>query len=471
MIRTLTHAIVFLAIQALLFHASVHADEPWKQAKLKNVPQSYGTVSASGEGVTQVGQFTDKAITYQVLEEKDKFVRITDGKNSGWCFKISLERVASPAPDTPANIPSGPEEPDWFKSGTAPPKLTDPYQGIKVFLKDTAIAKIGNQVIDRSKIPFPSQVGDVNGEWLWVGRGWVRKSDVRTLQEAFDFYVDEVRNNPKSAEAWYARAICWLEKGELNNAIKDLDEAIRLDPKKATNYIGRGVARGALKDYTGEIADYDEALRLNPKSAFAYINRGIAKHELKDYTGAITDYDEAIRLDPKYANAYIKRGVAKRARKDYSGAIRDYDEALRLDPKDAGAYVNRGWTRLHIADWSAAQRDFEEALRLDPKKEPAMNNLSFLFSTCPDETIRNPKQAVALAMRCLDQNPKNAYAMNARACALAADGDFTGAIEWQSKALEDKDFRDDESLVGGKLAADRIAQWESKQLWTIPKQD
>jgi tetratricopeptide (TPR) repeat protein len=468
MIRTLTHAIVFLAIQAVLFHASVHAEEPWKQAKLKNVPQSYGTVSASGEGVTQVGQFTDKSITYQVLEEKDKFVRITDGKNSGWCFKISLERVAAPAPDTPAEIPSGPEEPDWVKSGSAPPKLTDPYQGINVFLKDSAIAKIGNQVIDDSKIAFPERVGDVNGDWLWVGRGWVRKSDVRTLQEAFDFYVDEVRNNPKSAGAWYRRAACWLEKGELNNAVKDYDEAIRLDPKEAACYIGRGVAKDDLKDYTGAIRDYDEAIRLDPKSPFSYSNRGFAKHNLKDYSGAIRDYDEAIRLDPKFATAYINRGVAKSARKDYTDAIADYNEAIRLDPKFATAYNNRGLTRLHIADWSAAQRDFEEALRLNPKSEAAMNNLSFFLSTCPDETIRNAKQAAELATRCLDQNPKNAYGMNARACALAAAGDFTGAIEWQKKALEDKDFRDDESQVGGKLAADRIAAWESQKLWLIP---
>jgi tetratricopeptide (TPR) repeat protein len=469
MIRTLAHAIVFLTIHGIICHASLRADEPWQQAKLKNVPQSYGTVSASGDSVTQVGQFTDKSITYQVLEEKDKFVRITDGKNSGWCFKISLERVASPAPDTPADIPSGPEEPDWVKSGTAPPKLTDPYQGINVFLKDTAIAKVGNQVIDDSKIPFPSQVGDVNGDWLWVGRGWVRKSDVRTLQEAFDFYVDEVRNNPKSASAWYARAVCWYEKGELNNAIKDFDEAIRLDPKVATYYTGRGAAKRTLKNYIGSIADHDEAIRLKPKSASAYFNRGIAKYSLKNYTSAITDYDEAIRLDPNYANAYLNRGSAKHDITDYTGAIADYDEAIRLNPKSELYFRNRGFSRLYIADWSAAQRDFEEALRLDPKKEPAMNNLSFLFSTCPDDAIRNPTQAAELATRCLDQNPKNAYGMNARACALAAAGDFTSAIEWQKKALEDNEFRDDEGLVGGKLSADRIAAWESKQLWTIPK--
>jgi tetratricopeptide (TPR) repeat protein len=434
MIRTQAITILVLAIHCLLSNSVMHADEPWKQAKLKNVPQSYGTVSASGDSVTQVGQFTDKSITYQVLEEKEKFVRITDGKNSGWCFKISLERVAAPAPETPAEIPSGPEEPDWVKSRTAPPKLTDPYQGIEVFLKDSAIAKVGNQVIDRSKISFPSQVGDVNGEWLWVGRGWVRKSDVRTLQEAFDFYVDEVRNNPKSASAWYSRAVCWKHKGELNNAIKDFDEAIRLDPKEAKAYGGRGVAKRALKDYTGAIADYDEALRLDPNSARAYYNRGIAKDSLKNYTSAITDYDEAIRLDSNYA----------------------------------GAYNNRGVTKLHIADWSAAKRDFEEALRLDSKRENAMNNLSLLFSTCPEEAMRNAKQAAVLTTRCLDQNPKNAYAMNAKACSIAAAGDFTSAIEWQKKALEDRDFRDDESLVGGKLAADRIAAWEKKEPWLIP---
>ena len=56
--------------------------------------------------------------------------------------------------------------------------------------------------------------------------------DVRTMQEAVDLYVDEVRNNPESASVWNKRVECWYHKGELDNAIKDFDEPFRFETKR-----------------------------------------------------------------------------------------------------------------------------------------------------------------------------------------------------------------------------------------------
>jgi tetratricopeptide (TPR) repeat protein len=82
--------------------------------------------------------------------------------------------------------------------------------------------------------------------------------------------------------------------------------------------------------------------------------------------------------------------------------------------------------------------------------------------------MRDEKIAAELAERFLRLDPKNAYAMNARACAYAAAGDFKKAIEWQKKAMEDEDFMKDDGVLGGQSAKERIAKWEAEELWLMP---
>ena len=65
-------------------------------------------------------------------------------------------------------------------------------------------------------------------------------------------------------------------KGEHDNAIKDLTEAIRLDPQAATDN-DRGIAWRAKKDYDKAIEDYTEAIRLDPKHVVAFYNKASPK--------------------------------------------------------------------------------------------------------------------------------------------------------------------------------------------------
>ena len=134
----------------------------------------------------------------------------------------------------------------------------DPWLGKRVFTKEGAIAKVGNEIIDRSKFLFPSTVGDVNGDWLWLGRAWVQKKDVMETQQALEFYTERIRLNSSDSTSWRERASVWREKGEIENAIKDYTEAIRLDPKEATSFGRRGIALRRKGDVDAAIKDYND---------------------------------------------------------------------------------------------------------------------------------------------------------------------------------------------------------------------
>ena len=82
-------------------------EKPWKAAKLKTAPTSFGKLTDSG-GITVDGKFSDTSKIYDVIEEKDKFVKLSDGTQSGWVFKVSLTQVEGPSETAPG-------EPDIVK--------------------------------------------------------------------------------------------------------------------------------------------------------------------------------------------------------------------------------------------------------------------------------------------------------------------------------------------------------------------
>jgi tetratricopeptide (TPR) repeat protein len=126
---------------------------------------------------------------------------------------------------------------------------TDEWLGKDVFVKDTAVAMVGTKVVDKDEmLAFPALVEDVNGEWLWLGRAWVKKSDCMLIEDAFAYFDERVSKTPTSANALTKRAIIWRQKGEPRKAIEDLDEAIRIDPQFAMAHRSRGyTVSGRLK--------------------------------------------------------------------------------------------------------------------------------------------------------------------------------------------------------------------------------
>src|SRR5438034_1100106 len=123
--------------------------------------------------------------------------------------------------------------------------------------------------------------------------------------------------------------------------------------------------------------------------------RGAVWMEKKEHDKAIADFDYALQINPNDSSALTNRGLAwaaKNARgiawsgkKDHEKAIKDYDAALAINPKSAIVYFNRGISRKATKDYGKAIQDYDESIRLDPKYPRALNNLSWILATCPDD--------------------------------------------------------------------------------------
>ena len=111
------------------------------------------------------------------------------------------------------------------------------------------------------------------------------------------------RNRALKADDYLASATQKYERGDIQGALADLNQAIALNPKFAEAYYNRGLLKDEhLNDLRGAMADYNQAIALTPNDADVYINRGLLKaQKLNHVRGAMADYDRAIALNPKYS--------------------------------------------------------------------------------------------------------------------------------------------------------------------------
>lgn len=203
----------------------------------------------------------------------------------------------------------------------------DPWLGQPVFIKDSAKPQVGTTAIDREKIPFPATVEKINGDWLWLGRAWVKKSDVRRIDEALAHYTEEIRRNPTSP-AWGRRGAVWLNKGEVDSAIKDYTEAIRLDPANVLAYNNRGLAWNAKQEYDNAIKDYTESIRLDPVHALTYSNRGESWWIVGDFEAAARDFRQAIGFNAADPYGNYNLGVAEHLGENDARAVLALEQAI-----------------------------------------------------------------------------------------------------------------------------------------------
>ena len=308
--------------------------------------------------------------------------------------------------------------------------------GVTVMPKLDAVVKVGNVVVDSSEnhtLSLPWIVQDVNGGWLYVGeatKGWVKRSQVCTLDEAPAYYTKVLAeaalvSDEEELRVLNLRAMTWEEKGDLDRAI----------------------------------ADYGEAIEFAP-STVGYTNRGIAWSKKKEYDKAIADFDQAIQLDPTNGFAYNNRGVDWKNKREYDKAIADFTQAIRLNPKDSYAYKNRGWVWHLKKEYDKALLDYQHSLELDPNNSLAYDSSAWLRATCPEARYRDGERAVINATKACELTGwTDVNNISTLAAAYAESGDFDAAIKYQQQTI-DLDPNDAEFV---KEANERIAQYREKK--------
>jgi protein O-mannosyl-transferase len=250
------------------------------------------------------------------------------------------------------------------------------------------------------------------------------------VDEAIRQYQEAIRFKADYADAYNNLGTALGKQGQVDEAIRQLQEAIRLRADYAFYHYNLGVAL-ARKGQTDEaIRQFQEAIRLKPDHVEAHNDLAIALSGLGQIEEAIGQLRDAIRLKPDRAEAYHNLGIALGKTGRIDEAIRQFQEALRLKPELARAHNSLASALHQKGQVDEAIRQYQEVARLEPEDADVHYNLGSLFVRKGqlDEATRQFQDAVRL-------QPDSAQAHNGLGIALARQGQMDEAIRQFEEAL------------------------------------
>ncbi len=109
-------------------------------------------------------------------------------------------------------------------------------------------------------------------------------------------------------------------------------------------------------------------------------------------------------------------------------------QQLDVDPENSDLYAVVGDYYYSRENYEKAIDSYENVLRVDSENVHSLNNLSWLFSTCPEEEYRNREKALEYATRALEQK-REAFVLDTYAQALFLNNDIQNAVRAAKEAL------------------------------------
>jgi tetratricopeptide (TPR) repeat protein len=201
--------------------------------------------------------------------------------------------------------------------------------------------------------------------------------------------------------------------------------------------------RGQLDE---ALSYFQNALAVRSRSEHRHYNLSLAL--IHDSTGnvlarkgrlndAIAHFRQAIELRPDFPDAHYNLGTALFQKGDLDGAIAEWRTTLSIHPYDAGAHTSLGNALVQKGLLGEAADHYEKALQSEPDSILPLNNLAWVMSTGPDDSLRNNEIAVQLATK-VNQLSKesNPVFIRTLAAAYAQAGQFEKAIETARRASE-----------------------------------
>ena len=193
-------------------------------------------------------------------------------------------------------------------------------------------------------------------------------------------FEEAIRLKPRYSSAHCNLGIALNKNGQVDEAIREFREAIRLKPNQVGAHYGLGIVLNRKGQMEEAIRQLEEAIRLKPDYAEAHNELGIALGRKGQMDEAIRQFQEAVRLKLDYAEAQFNLGLALGLRGETAEAIRHFEAALKARPGYPEAHNYLGSALYKQGRTGEAIREFQEALRLKPDYAEARKNLDAAFA-------------------------------------------------------------------------------------------
>ncbi|MBI5364572.1 MAG: tetratricopeptide repeat protein, partial [Planctomycetes bacterium] len=197
-----------------------------------------------------------------------------------------------------------------------------------------------------------------------------------------------------------------------------------------------GVALLKTNEPAKAVDAFREALALRPDFAETWGKLGEALAKLDRVDEAIDAYEHGHALRPENGRYPWQLGVLWMKKKDPERAFAALQRATSTPGATDEAWKSLATAAMTLGRWSDAIGAWRKARELDPKDTVAPTQLAFLLATCPDDALRDGKEALAIATELAARaQPDDVAALDVLAAAQAENGRFDDALATVRRAI------------------------------------
>ena len=303
---------------------------------------------------------------------------------------------------------------DLYRANKIKDKAVDIYKKILVIEPDNARALLamselglqsGNtqESMDDLKKIFENPKVDIDTK-IKILYPYLQFWDVKKdhKQDAFDLAEILTKTQPDQPKAWAIKGDLYYLDSQNDKALESYLKSLTL--KQDIFQVWQQVMRiyNDKRDWASLAKTCSDAIEVFPNEPLAYLFKGGAELQLKEYEKAIKSFSKGEKMS---------------ADKDKLRA------QFLADMGDAYHEMNKS---------AASDSSYEKALKIDPENAYVLNNYSYYLS----ERKVNLERAKEMSAYANKLEPDNNSFLDTYAWILFQLNDFTGAKEWQEKALK-----------------------------------
>lgn len=130
-----------------------------------------------------------------------------------------------------------------------------------------------------------------------------RTLTLKKFDEALEIFNKVIEMDPNHIKALEARAVIYMQKGEIELAENDLEKAIGIEPENARLYFRLGQVYYRKKDLDRALELFTKAIDLDPTYPAAYMARSQVLREKGLEEAADLELDKAVAVQREIAKA------------------------------------------------------------------------------------------------------------------------------------------------------------------------
>jgi len=218
------------------------------------------------------------------------------------------------------------------------------------------------------------------------------------INQALDAVQELFKDYPNESLLFNIRGACYAGLGQLDDAIKNYEDAIAIKPDYAKAHFNLAGSFHDLDQMEEAVKSYEKTIEIEPSYAEAHNNLGNVFKDLEQSDAAVQSYKRALEIKPDYVAAQYSLGIALQDLGQLDEAVKSYKAVLKLKPDFVEAINNLGITFYKLNQLDDAMKCYEKALILDSGFADAHNNIGIILLDIGqlDDAVNSYKAAIKI---------------------------------------------------------------------------